>query len=200
MEEIASGLWHWTARHPKIGIEVSSYYLVEPAVLLDPLVPPEGIERLEELGPPRTAVLTNRHHYRDCAKLMARFGCGVRVPRAGMHEFASGERVEPYDFGDALAGCAATAHEVGGICPDEAAVYVPGLSALAVADGVINEGGLSFVPDRYMDEPEHTKQALRAAYLRLAERLEFDHLLTAHGPPIVGGAREALYAFASRNS
>jgi hypothetical protein len=27
MIEIAPGLWHWTARRERIGIEVSSYYL-----------------------------------------------------------------------------------------------------------------------------------------------------------------------------
>jgi hypothetical protein len=110
MDEITPGVWHWTAPHPRIGIEVSSYFLTEPRVLLDPLVPPEGIDALEELGPPREILLTNRHHYRDCAKLVERFGCSVRAPRTGMHEFTEGEPVEPYDFGEQLADGAITAH------------------------------------------------------------------------------------------
>jgi glyoxylase-like metal-dependent hydrolase (beta-lactamase superfamily II) len=196
MDEIAPGVWHWTARHPKIGMDVSSYFLVEPAVLLDPLTPPEGLERLEELGPPREILLTNRHHYRDSNRLVERFGCPVRAPRAGMHEFTNGEPVEPYDFGETLAGGAIAVHEVDGICPDESAIHIPAASALAVADGVINYDGLRFVPDAYMDDPEDTKLALREAYSRLAGELEFDHLLTAHGQPVVGGAREALREFA----
>ena len=32
-----------------------------------------------------------------------------------------------------------------------------------------------------MDEPEQTKEDLKAAYGRLAEELDFDHLLLAHG-------------------
>jgi glyoxylase-like metal-dependent hydrolase (beta-lactamase superfamily II) len=197
MEEIADGVWHWSARHPKIGLEVSSYYLVEPAVLLDPLTPPDVLDRLQELGPPREILLTNRHHHRSSAELVERFGCTVRAPRAGMHEFTSRERVEPYDSGEALADGAITAHEVGGLCPDESALHVPGASALAVADGVINYGGLRFVPDGYMDDPERDKAALKRAYARLADELEFDNLLTAHGEPLLSGAREALRRFAA---
>lgn len=197
MEEITPGVWHWTARHPKIGIEVSSYFLTEPRALLDPLVPPEGIDSLEELGPPREILLTNRHHYRDCEKLIARFGCPVRAPRTGMHEFTEGEPVEPYDFGERVADGAITAHEVGAICPDESALHVPGVSALAVADGVVRYGELTFVSDNLMDDPETTKAGLKEAYARLADELEFDNLLTAHGEPLVGGAREALRAWAA---
>jgi hypothetical protein len=196
MEEITSGVWHWTARHPKINIEVSSYFLPEHALLLDPLVPPEGIARLEELSRPREILLTNRHHWRDCGKLIERFGCTVRAPRVGMHEFGEGQPVEPYDFGDSLLDGAVTVHEIGAICPDESALHIPSVSALAVADGVIHYGALGFVPDDLMDDPEDTKVALKEAYARLADELEFECLLTAHGAPVVGGARETLRDFA----
>jgi hypothetical protein len=197
MEEITSGLWHWTARHPRIGIEVSSYFVPEHALLLDPLIPPEGVARLEELGPPRDILLTNRHHWRDCSRLIERFRCTVRAPRVGMHEFRHGEPVEPYDFGESLLGGAVTVHEVGALCPDESALHIPSVSALAVADGVVHYGELSFVSDDLMDDPEDTKAGLKEAYSRLAGELEFENLLTAHGPPVVGGAREALRDFAS---
>ncbi len=197
MEEIAPGVWHWTARHPGIGIDVSSYYLAEPRVLLDPLLPPEGPERLDDLGPPQVILLTNRHHWRDCGRLIERYGCPVRGPRTGMHEFGADQPVEAYDPGELLADGAITAHEVGAICPDESALFAAGVSALAVADGVIHyDDQLTFVPDHLMDEPEDTKRALKQAYARLAGELEFDNLLTAHGAPVVGGARERLRAFA----
>jgi hypothetical protein len=200
MEEITDGLWHWTARHPKIHMEVSSYFVPEHGLLLDPLVPPEGLARLEELGPPREILLTNRHHWRDCGKLIERFGCTARAPRVGMHEFTDGQPVEPYDFGDPLVGGAVTVHEVGAICPDESALHIPSVSALAVADGVIHYGGLRFVPDDLMDDPEDTRVALKEAYARLAADLEFENLLTAHGVPIVGGARKELRDFATAPS
>lgn len=197
MDEITPGVWHWTARHPKIHIKVSSYFVPELGLLLDPLVPPDGFERLEELARPREIVLTNRHHWRDCGRLIERFGCTVRAPRVGMHEFTHGEPVEPYDFGDALVGGAVKVYEVGGICPDESALHVPSVSALAVADGVIHHGELGFVSDDLMDDPEDTKAALKDAYARLAAELDFDNLLTAHGAPVVGGARVALRDFAA---
>jgi glyoxylase-like metal-dependent hydrolase (beta-lactamase superfamily II) len=197
VEEIAPGIWHWKAKHPKIGIEVSSYFLPEPKVLLDPLLPPED-DRLEELGPPALVLLTNRHHLRHSLELRERFGCRIRAPEQGMHEFAEGEPVEPYLWGEEMAGGAVIAHEVGSLCPDEGALHIPEARALACADGVIRYGGdCQFVPDYLMDEPEQTKQGLKNAYRRLADELEFDHLLLGHGDPVVGDGREALRRFAS---
>jgi glyoxylase-like metal-dependent hydrolase (beta-lactamase superfamily II) len=197
VNEIAPGVWHWTAMHPKIGVQVSSYFLAGPRVLFDPMLPPEGPERLDELGPPTEILLTNRHHWRDCGALVERYGCPVRVPRVGLHEFGEGESVEPYDFGEVVGGGAVTVHEVGGICPDESALHAPAASTLAVADGVVHYGGeLRFVRDELMDEPERTKDELRAAYSRLAEELEFDTLLPAHGTPVIGDGRARLRAFA----
>jgi hypothetical protein len=195
VQEIAPGIWHWKAPHPHIGMEVSSYFLPAQGVLLDPLVPDPELDRLAELGPPREILLTNRHHWRDCEKLAERFDLTARAPRVGMHEFEEGAPVEPYDFGETLAGGAVTVHEIGSICPDESALHIPAVSALAVADGVVSYDGLRFVPDNLMDEPEDTKAGLRAAYGRLASELEFDNLLVAHGEPVVGGAREALREF-----
>ena len=77
------------------------------------------------------------------------------------------------------------------------ALHIPAASALAVADGVVSYDGLRFVPDNLMDDPEDTKAALRTAYARLADELEFDNLLVAHGDPIAGGAREELRRFAA---
>jgi hypothetical protein len=37
---------------------------------------------------------------------------------------------------------------------------------------------------------------VRAAYARIADELEFEALLLAHGGPIASGGREALAAFA----
>jgi hypothetical protein len=197
VEEIARGIWHWTATHPRIGIEVSSYFLAGPDVLLDPLEPPED-DRLDELGPPAAILLTNRHHLRDSVKLVERFGCPIRAPEPGMHEFSEGEPVQPYRFGEELAGGQVTVYEIGSICPDEAALHVPALGALAAADGVTRylEDELHFVPDDLMDEPEQTKVGLKLAYGRLAHELAFEHLLLAHGRPVVGDGREALRRFA----
>jgi hypothetical protein len=196
VQEIAPGIWHWTAVHPNTGLESSSYYLPDLAVLLDPLTPPEVMDRLEEMGPPREALLTNRHHYRSCDDLVERFGLTVRAPSVGMHEFDH-EPVEPYDFGDELVDGGVIVHEVGGICPDESALHIPSVRALAVADGVISNGGLHFFSDELFDDPRKDQAELKQAYARLTGELDFDALLTAHGNPIPTGGREQLREFAA---
>jgi hypothetical protein len=196
VDEIAPGLWHWTARHPSIRENVSSYYLLPERVLIDPILPPEGLEWFAEREDPTDVLLTNRHHDRDAWRMRDAFGCRVHGVRNGLHELEGRGPVEAFDFGDELPG-GVVAHEVDAICPDETALHIPAKRALACADGVMRSHGgadLRFVPDRYMDEPERTKTGLRAAYRRLLD-LDFDHLLLAHGDPVVGDGKEALRAF-----
>jgi hypothetical protein len=199
MEEIAPGIWHWSAPHPHIKVVVHSYYLPEERTVLDPITPAEGFDLFAEHGAPFQVLLTNRHHYRASAAFVERFGATVRAVREGIHEFTHGEGVEPFDFGDELPG-GIVVHEVGAICPDECALFVPARRALALADGAVRwepGGPLVFVPDQLMDEPEKTKEGLRSAYRRLCDELEFDHLLLAHGDPFLGNGRDVLRAFAA---
>lgn len=198
MEEIAPGVHHWTARHPRIKVDVSSYYLSAERVLLDPMLPREGIDWLERF-PPRAILLTNRHHLREAADFVEAFGCSVHASRPGMHEFDGVDvDVEPFDFGDELPG-GIVAHEVDSICPDETALHVPARRALACADGVVRIGddaAVGFVPDELMgDDAERIKAGLRDAYAQLS-RLDFDHLLLAHGAPVVGRGKQALASVA----
>ena len=63
-----------------------------------------------------------------------------------------------------------------------------------MADGLVRwqpERPLAFVPDMLMYDPERTKRGLAEAYRRV-HGLEWDTLLLAHGPPLVGadGRRE----------
>ncbi len=199
MNEIGSGLWHWTARRASISTEVSSYYLGSERVLIDPMIPPEGRDWLEQHGPPEHAILTNRHHDRDAWRLHDAFGCTVHCIRNGLYELEGRGPVEAFDFGDELPG-EISVREVDAICPDETALYIPQHRALACADGVVRWGRgdeLQFVPDSLMDEPEQTKQQLCEAYRGLLE-LDFDLLLLAHGDPVVGGARDVLRTFVDR--
>lgn len=200
MREILPGVFHWTATHPKIHFEVSSYWLEDAGVLIDPLIPPdEGIEWFAGRGcAPAAIVLSNRHHYRETAELLERFEVPVYCVRQGMHEFTDGEPVTAFEFGDALPGGIATL-EIGGLCPDEGALYLEGRRAIVFADGVVrasqSDGPLGFVPDSLMDNPSETKRALLEAYGRVLDELDFDHVLMAHGGPVVGDGRVQLRAF-----
>jgi hypothetical protein len=196
MIEIAPGLWHWTARRASIGAEVSSYYLDSERVVIDPMIPPDGLEWFDQRGGPEHAVLTNRHHDRDAWRLHEAFGCVVHCIDNGVYELEGRGPIEPFRFGDELPG-EIVVHEVDAICPDETALHIPRHRALVCADGVVRwrtGDELQFVPDYLMDDPEHTKRDLRDAYRRLLD-LDFDLLLLAHGEPVIGGAREALRGF-----
>ena len=81
MREIAPRLWHWTARREHIGGDVNSYYLERERVLIDAMVPAEGLEWLERHGPPQHVLMSNRHHDRHAWQLQERFGCSVHCVR-----------------------------------------------------------------------------------------------------------------------
>jgi hypothetical protein len=202
MDEIAPGLFHWTAYHEGIRSEVSSYYLRDPGILIDPLLPDDdALKWLTDNGPPYAVLLTNRHHYRHSGRLVEVFGVSVHASAPGMHEFSEEQGVEPFEFGDELPG-GVIAHEVGAICPDEAAFEIPSARALACADGVVRWGApdapLAFVPDFLLgDDPDGVRAGLRESYRRLLD-VDFDHLLLAHGLPVVGEGRQELRRFVER--
>jgi len=195
MKEILPGVLHWTRLHPKIKFEVSSYYLVDERVLIDPLQPEEGVDGFSTR--PETILLTNRHHYRDSGQLRETFDCSIHCVESGMHEFKQGEPVQAFSPGDPLPG-GIQAIEIGVISPDETALFIPkGDGIIALADGAIRlgEGPLGFVPEEYMgDNPEGIKTGLRQAFRPLLD-YDFDHLLLAHGPPQIGGGKNALREF-----
>ena len=195
MREIAPGLWHWKARHPRTGAQASSYYLAEQRVLIDPMTPPDGLDSMRRLGAPAHVVLSNRHHDRDAWSLREAFGCVVHCVANGVYELEGRGSAQPFDFGDELPG-GIVAHEVDAICPDESALQIPALRALACADGLIQprDAALGFVPDSLMDDPERTRRGLIDAYTRLLE-LDFDVLLLAHGDPLTHDGKEALREF-----
>jgi len=199
MQEVLPGLWHWTAHHPNIHALVSSYWLDEPGVLIDTLVPErEGLDWFADRpARPGAIVLTNRHHLRESSRFIERFGCSVHCNSAGLHEFSSGPAVEGFEPGQELPG-GLVAEAVGAICPDESALFEPEQGVLFIADGIVRggpaggNGPIGFVPDSLMDDPPATKRGLLDAYGLLFEELDFQHLLLAHGGPLIGDGRALL--------
>lgn len=118
--EILPGVFHWMAAHPKIRVEVSSYWLADARVLLDPLLPEGGLAWLRQVGPPEDVILTNRHHWRHCSDIVAEFGCPVWCNALGLHEVEEEpghEKVRGFRAGDVLPG-GIESYEVGALCPD----------------------------------------------------------------------------------
>ncbi len=197
MKEILPGIFHWTQSHPRIKIEVSSYFLKPERVLIDPLIPEEGLEWFAD-APPENIYLSIRHHYRHCAEFSAGYGCTVWCVEQGLHEFTHGEPIRPFAFGDTLPGNV-RAIEIGSICPDEGTLYIEREGGCVVlADGCVrmDDGPLQFVPDSMLgDDPDAVKAGLKAAYRRLIDDFEFKHLLLSHGAPIIENGKAKLFAF-----
>jgi glyoxylase-like metal-dependent hydrolase (beta-lactamase superfamily II) len=197
VDEIAPGIHHWTAHHEGINRTVHSYCLVVDgsASLVDPMLPPEGVEAFTGELRPRRILLTNRHHLRHSERFVEEFGCEIPCHEAGLHEFEGGPAVQGFSFGDEVAP-GVIALEVGAITPEETALHARPARAMALADVVVEIGnGLQFVPDILLgDDPEAERRAMRDSLRRLLEA-DFDHLLLAHGDPIVVDGKRALADF-----
>jgi hypothetical protein len=195
MEEIIPHVFHWTAFHEDIEQDVHSYLVtgLGPAILIDPMVPSDGLGWFRRHVKPEHIYLTNRLHYRGSDRFVEAFGTKVWCHSAGLHEFEPDQKVRGFEHGDELPG-GILALKVGSLCPEETALLIPvGDGALAMGDAVIREDErLEFVPDSLMgDDPKAVKRGLKAAFAALLER-RFEHLLLAHGRPFVKRGKAAL--------
>lgn len=145
---------------------------------------------------PQHIYLTNRHHYRHSDRFVKSFGARVWCHKDGLHEFTEGQEVKAFDHGELLPGGILTL-KIGVLCPEETALYIPQSGGiLAIGDAIVRyDGELGFVPDPLLgDDPQAIKRGLREAILGHLER-DFDHLLFAHGRPLIGGAKAGLQRF-----
>jgi len=195
MQEVLDGVFNWKAEHPRIKLEVDCHFLAASGTVIDPLLPAEGIEWFDDRGVQRV-VLSNRHHLRQAPLLAERFGCPILCHEAGLHEFESGPQVEGFAFGDRVAD-GLTALEMDAICPEDTVLRIDvGEGALLFADSLIHYGEVGFVPDNLIgDDPEGVKRRVREHCAGLLDE-PFEHLLFAHGEPLIGGGRDAIRAIA----
>ena len=199
MNELLPGLHHWRTSNPDIDNDVDCYWATSGGVsyVLDPLEPATGLDLFDGDRAPSHIYMTNRLHDRSCAVFAQRFDATLWCPRAGLHEYADGSlKVTAYDPGELPGGV--RAFEIGVICADDMALLLPiADGVLAIADSFIRYGDdIGFVPDYLMgDDPDDIKRRTKARFLELCEELDFDHLVFAHGTPIIGGARNALRRF-----
>ena len=196
MREILPGLFHWTTFHEPIGAPVSSYFVEPAGVVVDPKVPEDGLDALP--GEPQQVVLTTGLHHRDAPRFAEAFGIPVRASGPARDRLGDTLAVETYDDGEEVAP-GVTALIVGKLCDDEGALHIAvAEGALVFADGLIRYGdALAFVPDELLgDHPDRVKEGLKESFSGLLTR-DFDHLLFAHGDPLIGGGKSALRAFAT---
>ncbi len=194
MNEILPGVFHWTAPHEAIGADVSSYYVRSAGVVVDPKLPVDGLEVLP--GEPQQVVLSSGHHVRDAKRFAEEFEIPIRASHEAAARIGDALEIEPFGHNDEVAPDLRSIH-IGKLSPDEGALHLSfGEGAVFFADGLNRCGGeLAFFPDELLgNNPGRVKQGLKSAFRGLLTR-DFDHLLFAHGDPLIGGGKTALREF-----
>jgi hypothetical protein len=176
---------------------VHSHYVEPAGVLIDPMVPEEGMEAFAGLSvTPQQALMTNHHHFRHSDAFRRAFGCVVRANARGIEDLDD-QDVRPYFFGDEV-GPGVVAVEISVIHRDETALHIShGGGAIAFADGLVRPSGaaLGFARDDALGaHPINKKRGLKEAFRGLLLR-DFDALLFAHGEPLCHHGKAALRQF-----
>jgi glyoxylase-like metal-dependent hydrolase (beta-lactamase superfamily II) len=198
MQELAPGLWHWSASHPdwtpKNGgpqgwpQEVSSYALDdgEWLVLIDPVAPPSLVEELAA-GRRPVVVLTCPWHERDTAALVGRVGGEVHAPTRDRYKGeVSGPLHRP---GSVLPG---GIEVLEALEPDDLLLWIPARNALVVGDTLIDRGDGLVIPETWT--PVDMPPDERATRLRHVLELPVELVLPTHGPPTDRAALERALA------
>src|ERR1700674_1466028 len=114
VQELAPGLWRWTAYHEQWKKEVGSVYLEsdDEIVLIDPLVPREEIDRFwaaldRDIGAAGKLVhvlITVFFHTRSAGEIVERYAATLWVEKRSRRRIASrgGEPATEFELGDAL--------------------------------------------------------------------------------------------------
>jgi hypothetical protein len=185
VEEIATGLWRWTALHPEWTRKDAGpdgweqevgcvYYEGHDAIaLFDPLVPPEDAERflaaldrdVGRNGQPVRVLLTTESHRRSSEELAARYDAALGDPPACVEAQLSAW--------------------------DEVVYWIPEHRALVFGDVVLGRAGGLRLPRAWIGEERYDEVVVA---LRPLLELPVERALVAHGEPVLSGAREALAA------
>ena len=181
VQELANGLWRWTAAHPawREGADwdrdVGCVYFESAAatVLVDPLVPDErgrffdALDRdVERRALPVTILLTCDWHRRSTDELVERYGAAVAAPPEDVVAL-------PVDV------------------VRETLYWLPRHEALVVGDALLadGDGGVRLPPDTWLDgdAPAQLRRDLHALL-----DLPIRRLLVSHGAPVLEDGHAAL--------
>jgi len=216
MEQIAPGIYRWTAPHPEYRPkveEVVSYALVDDDVLalVDPLLPAEDDDRraplLAELDVMVGAatrlelLITIPYHPRSAETLYERHSrtlptviWGHAGVKKRLTRLAPLEVIPQSTTGEAAEiaeGCA-EAYTIGKPRRAEYPLYFPRLRAVAFGDAVVGaEGGLRFWNQSSGTGDAWYRDVFAPTLRPLAER-DFEYVLVTHGPSVLEDGRRAL--------
>jgi glyoxylase-like metal-dependent hydrolase (beta-lactamase superfamily II) len=203
-QEIAPGLWRWTAYHDEWKEDVGSVYLETPdeVVLIDPLIPSDDGERerllhsldkdLERAGRPAAHVLTTIFwHTRSAREIAGRYGARVWAQSRARAAIArrAGDVTDTFRPGAPLPGGIEAL--VSGRST-EVVYWIPQHRTLVAGDVILGAegGGLRFCPESWL--PAGTGHRELQAALRPALDLPIERVLVSHGQPVLADGRTAL--------
>lgn len=197
VQQVASGLWRWTAPHPEWRgatdwpEEVGCVFHEAPdaAVLIDPLVAGDEEAELwrrldqciERLALPVSILLTAPWHERSAAIAAERYGARVWAHEAGLSRLSLPARWGPLPTGIEVFIPA-------GLSEGEVAFFLRAHKTLVVAEFLMGcAGGLRVCPSPAMRD----RRAFDASLQRLLD-LPIERVLVAHGEPVLQDGRRRL--------
>ena len=208
-QEIAPGLWRWTARHPEwhpaeFGDEVASYAADADGhtVLIDPLLPEDPdatLAALDAIVRDRVAILTSiPYHVRSAEALAERYGAAIHGHPAVARRLRDRARLAAIDpEHDAELPGGVRAFAIGRPRRYEMPLWLPAHAALVFGDAVVEVGGQLRV---WVQEPasDRRRRFIRERFApTFAPLLELgaERVLVTHGEPVLsGGAAELARA------
>ncbi len=199
MDELADGLWRWTARHGEWhpgewGAQVASFALDAGDVLLlvDPLVPDEDF--LDPLvSGPVAILITIPYHTRSAEPLSERYGAKIYGHPAVAKRLRKAS-VEPID-GELPGG--ARAFPIGKPRRHETPIHLPSHEALVFGDAIVTtpEGKLRMWHFDPVDEARTRWYRERfVPTLQPLRELSLRRILVTHGEPVLSDGSAALEA------
>jgi hypothetical protein len=190
LQEVAPGLWRWTAIHPEAEdnpepgspadwpAEVGSvaYVVDDTLVLIDPLVPEAAWPELDELARGRKVIVltTLGFHRRSRDEVVQRYDASTSRARSNLPS-----NVIPIPVRRA----------------GETLFWLPDVRTLVPGDRLLGDeaGGVRVCPDSWLG---YLKPGLTGAELRVTLQplldLPVERVLTSHGEPVLSRGREAL--------
>jgi hypothetical protein len=209
VEELAGGLWRWTARHPEWhpgawGSEVASFAVDAGDVLLlvDPLLPAgdaDVVERLDGLASssskPVAILITIPYHTRSAEPLSERYDASIHGHPRVADRLERRKRFRAVEPGEELPG-GARAYAIGKPRRYEMPIHLPSHRALAWGDALVTtlEGELRIWHWRDRVDANRRRWYRERFNPTLAPLLELDleRILVTHGPPILHDGAAAL--------
>jgi len=208
VEELAGGLWRWTARHPdwhpgRWGAEVACFAVDagDALVLVDPLLPAydEGLlGRLDELARRSELVailVTIPYHTRSAEPLSERYDALIYGHPRVVDRLDRRTRFRAIEPGAELPG-RARAYAIGKPRRYEMPIHLPSHRALAWGDALVTtlEGELRLWHwrDRVDEARARWYRERFTPTLEPLLDLDLERILVTHGPPILHDGAAAL--------